>query len=152
MRGRTGRVRLAVCVEPRCTRLGRTVRANLQRIGIRVNLARYAGDIGSATRRPGADIPLARVLALYPDPVAFLRAALGDAAPHRRLRAIALLDRPGRIAAAARLEKFLLRNSAPAAAFGTPAIPQFFSERVGCRTSSAASFGTDFGALCLRLR
>jgi DNA-binding SARP family transcriptional activator/streptogramin lyase len=152
MRGRTGRVRLAVCVEPRCTRLGRTVRANLQRIGIRVNLARYAGDIGSATRRPGADITLARVLALYPDPVAFLRAALGDAAPHRRLRAISLLDRPGRIAAAARLEKFLLRNSAPAAAFGTPAIPQFFSERVGCRTSSAASFGTDFGALCLRLR
>ena len=101
MRGRTGRVRLAVCMEPRCTRVGRTVRANLQRIGIRVDLARYGGDIGSATRRPGADITLARVLALYPEPVAFLRAALGDAAPRRRLRAISLLDRPRRIAAAA---------------------------------------------------
>ena len=88
---------------------------------------------------PGADITLARVLALYPEPVAFLRAALGDAAPRRRLRAISLLDRPRRIAAAARLEQILLRKSAPAAAFGTPAIPQFFSERVGCRTSSAAS-------------
>ena len=152
MRGRTGRVRLAVCMEPRCTRVGRTVRANLQRIGIRVDLARYGGDIGSATRRPGADITLARVLALYPEPVAFLRAALGDAAPRRRLRAISLLDRPRRIAAAAHLEQIVLRNSAPAAPFGTPAIPQFFSQRVGCRTSSAASFGTDLGALCLRLR
>ena len=152
MGGHTGRVRLAVCVEPRCTRLGRTVRANLLRIGIRVDLARYGGDIGSATRRSRADITLARVLALYPEPVAFLRAALGDAAPHRRLRAISLLDRRHRIAAAARLEQILLRRAAPAAAFGTPAIPQFFSERVGCRTSSAASFGTDLGALCLRPR
>ena len=131
MRGRTGRVRLAVCMEPRCTRVGRTVRANLQRIGIRVDLARYGGDIGSATRRPGADITLARVLALYPEPVAFLRAALGDAAPRRRLRAISLLDRPRRIAAAAHLEKIVLRNSAPAAPFGTPAIPQFFSRGSG---------------------
>jgi DNA-binding SARP family transcriptional activator/ABC-type oligopeptide transport system substrate-binding subunit/streptogramin lyase len=147
--GRTGSVRLAVCNEPQCMRLGRTVRANLRRIGIRVGVTRYRGDISPVTRRPRSDITLARVLALYPEPVTFLRAALGDGAPRRRLTALSLLPRSRRLAAAAQLEQILLRTSPPAAAFGTPAIPEFFSARVRCRTTSAASFGADLGALCV---
>jgi hypothetical protein len=150
MAGRTMSTRLAVCAEAACLRLGRTLRDNLRPIGITVQLRRYGGGISSQTSRHGADITLARVLAVTPDPVAFMRRALGAGAPRKRLDAIALLDRPRRLTAAARLELQLLRGQAPVAAFGTPAIPELFSARVGCRTSSPVSFGTDLGALCLR--
>jgi hypothetical protein len=149
-RGSHGRLRLAVCAEPACLQIGRIVRADLQQIGIGLQLRRYVGSISPLVRRPGADITLARVLAVIPEPVAFLRQALGAAAPRERLNEIARMARPRRIAAATDLELQLLRGPAPAAAFGNPAIPELFSGRVGCRTSSPVSFGTDLAALCLK--
>jgi hypothetical protein len=89
-------------------------------------------------------------LADTPDPVVFLRQALGGGAPHERLNAIALRTRPRRIVAATQLGLQLVRGPAPAAAFGNPAIPELVSARVGCRTSSPISFGIDLAALCLK--
>jgi hypothetical protein len=54
-----------------------------------------------------------------------------------------------RLPAAGRLELSLLRRQAPAAAFGTPTIPEFFSTRVGCKAFPPVSFGVDLAALCL---
>jgi streptogramin lyase len=147
--GRRGSLRLAVCEEPECLQVGQIVRANLRGIGLRVVLRTYGGDIGAALHRRGADMVLTRVLAPYPDPVAFLKAALGDAAPSHRLAEIARMDRTPRLAAANRLDVALARGRAPAAAFGTPAIPEFFSARVGCQRFPPVSFGVELGALCL---
>ena len=72
-----GHAVLAVCSDPGCTELGQIIQADLARIGIRIQLQPYAGAIGSATTRSGADIVLARVVAPYPDPAAFLEIALG---------------------------------------------------------------------------
>jgi DNA-binding SARP family transcriptional activator/ABC-type transport system substrate-binding protein len=149
LRGRTTPARLAVCSEPSCLALGRSVRAELARIGIKVHVVHYSGDLSPRLRRPGADIVLARVLAPYPDPVAFLKDALGLKAGDRSIRTAAALAGPARLEAAARVERSLLRRRAPAAAFGTPAIPEFFSSRVGCKAFPRVSFGADLGALCL---
>jgi hypothetical protein len=42
-----------------------------------------------------------------------------------------------------------MRGSAPRAAFGTPAMPEFFSARVGCHVVQPVQFGADVGSLCL---
>ena len=72
-----GHAVLAVCSDPGCTEVGHIIRADLARIGIRIQLQPYAGAIGSSTTRSGADIVLARAVAPYPDPAAFLKTALG---------------------------------------------------------------------------
>lgn len=149
---RAMRVRLAVCDEPGCLEVARTVRANLRPIGIDVGVRRYGGDIAPDTRRRGADMVLARVLVPYPDPVAFLRLALGAARTRNELDAIAHLDGTRRLVAANRLELKLIRARAPVVAFGTPAIPEFFSARVGCQVFAPVSFGVELGSLCLRDR
>ena len=63
---RAGRAVLAVCSDPSCLELGQIIQADLERIGIHIQLRPYAGAIGSATSRPGADIGLARVFAPTP--------------------------------------------------------------------------------------
>ena len=149
---RTGRVVLAVCSDPGCLRLGQIIQADLERIGLHIKLRPYAGAIASATSLPGADIVLARVFGPYPDPVAFLRTALGGRFAQDRLDKIARLDRRQRLAAAGQLELQLMSGQAPLAAFGTPAIPEFFSARVSCHIFQPLQFGADLGSLCLRSR
>jgi ABC-type transport system substrate-binding protein/streptogramin lyase len=146
---RTGRAVLAVCSDPGCIELGQIIRANLGRIGIRIQLQPYAGAIASATTRRGADIVLARVYAPYPDPAAFLQTALGGRYAQHRLDKLTRLDRSQRLTAAGRLELHLMRGPAPLAAIGTPAIPEFFSARVSCHTFQPLVFGADLGSLCL---
>ena len=144
---RTGRVVLAVCSDPGCLRLGQIIQADLEHIGLHIKLRPYAGAIASATSPPGADIVLARVFGPYPDPVAFLRTALGGRFAQDRLDKIARLDRRQRLAAAGQLELQLMRGQAPLAAFGTPAIPEFFSARVSCHIFQPLQFGADLGSL-----
>jgi peptide/nickel transport system substrate-binding protein len=144
-----GSVTMAVCSDPACLEAGRIVAADLGRIGIHTRVSQYAGALAPTTERTGADIVLARVFAPYPDPVAALRAALGDR-DASALDRIARLDRRSRITAAAQFELNLLRTSPPAAAFGTPTIPEFFSARVGCKTFQPLFFGVDLSRLCLR--
>jgi hypothetical protein len=125
------------------------IKADLKRISIGVTLHQYAGAISSQLRRPGADIVLARVYPPYPDPAAALRAAVGNGS------AAAAIDKLGtakRAAATEGLELRLLRHLAPAAAFGTPMMPQFFSARVGCETFQPLFFGVDLASLCLRTK
>jgi DNA-binding SARP family transcriptional activator/ABC-type transport system substrate-binding protein len=150
MGGRRTTVVLTTCGEPDCMRVGRSVAADLQRIGIHVRQRHHPGGISSRTRRFGSDMVLARVFAPYPDPVAFMRRAFGVSSGALAVKRLARLERRRRLSAAGRLELALLREQPPAAAFGTPTIPEFFSARVGCKTPSALSFGVDLGSLCLR--
>ena len=140
---------LAVCSDPGCTELGQIIQADLARIGIRIQLHPYAGAIGSATTRSGADIVLARVFAPYPDPAAFLKTALGGGFGQDSLAKLAGLDRGQRVTAASQLELQLMRGPAPLAAIGTPVVPEFFSARVSCHVFQPLEFGADLGSLCL---
>jgi DNA-binding SARP family transcriptional activator/ABC-type transport system substrate-binding protein/streptogramin lyase len=142
-----GSVTLNVCAQPACLEVGSIVAADLGRIGIRTVVRHYAGDIAPLTTRPGADIVLARAFAPYPDPVAALRAALGNRYA-TRLDAIAQLDRSRRMAAAEKLEHELLSQEAPAAAIGIPTIPELFSARADCKTFQPLFFGADLATLC----
>jgi DNA-binding SARP family transcriptional activator/ABC-type transport system substrate-binding protein/streptogramin lyase len=146
---RTGPAVLAVCGDPDCVEAGQIIRADLEHIGLHIELRPYAGAIAPATTRPGADIVLARVFAPYPDPVAFLKTALGGRFAQDRLDKLTRLDRSQRFAAASRLEFQLMRGPAPLAALGTPAIPEFFSARVSCHIFQPLQFGTDLASLCL---
>jgi hypothetical protein len=144
-----GRAVLAVCSDPGCTEAGQIIQADLEHIGLHVELRPYAGAIASATTRPGADIVLARVFAPYPDPVAFLKTALGGQFAQDRPDNLTRLDRSQRLAAAGRLEFQLMRGAGPLAAIGTPAIPEFFSARVSSHIFQPLQFGADLANLCL---
>ena len=144
-----GHAVLAVCSDPGCTELGQIIQADLARIGIRIQLQRYAGAIGSATTRSGADIVLAQAVAPYPDPAAFLKTALGGGFGQDSLAKLAGLDRDQRVSATSQLELQLMRGPAPLAAIGTPVIPEFFSARVRCHVFQPLEFGADLGSLCL---
>jgi DNA-binding SARP family transcriptional activator len=139
---------LAVCGEPSCVHAGQIIARDLRRLRIHVKEVRYAGGIGARTRRARADIVLAREFARYPDPLAFMNHALGSRAPTRHL--LDRVDRAHRLAAAGWLEITRLRNDPPAAAFGTPTVPEFFSARVGCKRWTAQASAVDLTALCLR--
>ena len=144
-----GHAVLAVCSDPGCTELGQIIQADLARIGIRIQLRPYAGAIGSATTRSGANIVLAQAVAPYPDPAAFLKTALGGGFGQDSLAKLAGLDRDQRVSAASQLELQLMRGPAPLAAIGTPVIPEFFSARVRCHVFQPLEFGADLGSLCL---
>jgi len=144
-----GHAVLAVCSDPGCTELGQIIQADLARIGIRIQLQRYAGAIGSATTRSGAGIVLVRAVAPYPDPAAFLNTALGGGFGQDSLGKLAGLDRDQRVSAASQLELQLMRGPAPLAAIGTPVIGEFFSARVSCHVFQPLEFGADLGSLCL---
>jgi hypothetical protein len=141
-------VTLAVCSQPSCDEVGRIVAADLGRIGLRVRIRQYSGDLAPMTTRRGADLVLARVYPPYPDPVAALRPTLGSLLTSR-LDKIARLNRPERLTAAERLEYELLERNPPAAALGTPTIPELFSTRVRCKTLQPLFFGVDLASLCL---
>ena len=144
-----GHAVLAVCSDPGCTELGQIIQADLARIGIHIQLQRYAGAIGSATTRNGAGIVLARAIAPYPDPAVFLNTALGGGFGQDSLAKLAGLDRDQRVSAASQLELQLMRGPAPLAAIGTPVIGEFFSARVSCHVFQPLEFGADLGSLCL---
>jgi len=144
-----GHAVLAVCSDPGCTEAAHIIQADLARIGIRIQLQPYAGTIGSSTTRSGAGIVLARAVAPYPDPAAFLKTALGGGFAQDSLAKLAGLDRDQRVSAASQLELQLMRGPAPLAAIGTPVIPEFFSVRVRCHIFQPLEFGADLGSLCL---
>jgi hypothetical protein len=129
------------------------VRRNLARIGIAVSVE----QVDDPLKVPAADIALARTGAPYPDPVAFLASLVEQADP---LLAPALTQLPARAAtirgeprhAFARALDAELAHDSHVAAFGTWAVPEFFSERVGCRQFQPAYFGVNLAALCLRRR
>jgi ABC-type transport system substrate-binding protein len=144
-----GHAVLAVCSDPGCTELGQIIQTDLARIGIRIQLQPYAGAIGSATTRSRADIVLARAVAPYPDPAAFLKTALGGGSSQDSLAQLTGLDRDQRVSSASQLELQLMRGPAPLAAIGTPVIPEFFSARVRCHVFQPLEFGADLDSFCL---
>jgi DNA-binding SARP family transcriptional activator len=145
--GQPAHLNLSVCSQPICLEAGDLIKADLERIRLRVTIRHYAGGLTSQLRRNGADMVLARVFPPYPDPVAALRAATGNIAAVAGFNKRPLAKRP---AATERLELRLLRHDPPAAAFGTPTMPQFFSARAGCKTFQPLFFGVDLATLCLR--
>ncbi len=152
-RGRAGSATFFVCNEPPCAQIGRIVRRNLARIGIAVSVK----QVDDPLKVPAADIALARTGAPYPDPVAFLARLVEQADPmlapaliQRLARAATIRGEP-RHAFARALDAELARDG-HVAAFGTWAVPEFFSERVGCRQFQPVYFGVSLAALCLRRR
>ena len=97
----------------------------------------------------GADIVLARAVAPYPDPAAFLKTALGGGSGQDSLVKLSGLDRDQRVSSASQRELQLMRGPAPLAAIGTPVIPEFFSARVRCHVFQPLEFGADLGSFCL---
>ena len=151
-RGRRGRATFFVCNEPPCAQIGRIVRQNLARIGIAVSIKQVEDPL----KVTAADIALARTGAPYPDPVAFLTRLVEQAdallAPHIQTPARAATIRGERRHAFARALDAELARESHIAAFGTWAVPEFFSERVGCRQFQPVYFGVNLAALCLRPR
>ena len=152
-RGRGGRATLFVCNEPPCAHIGRIVRQNLARIGIAVSIKQVEDPL----KVPAADIALARTGAPYPDPVAFLASLVEQAdaflaPPLNQTPARAATIRGEPRHALARAFDAELARDGHIAAFGTWAVPEFFSERVGCRQFQPVYFGVNLAALCLRRR
>jgi ABC-type transport system substrate-binding protein len=152
-RGRGGRATFFVCNEMPCAQIGRIVRRNLARIGIAVSVK----QVDDPLKVPAADIALARTGAPYPDPVAFLARLVEHA---HALLAPPLIQTPARAAtirgeprhAFARALDAKLARDGHIAAFGTWAVPELFSKRVGCRQFQPVYFGVNLAALCLRRR
>ena len=94
---------------------------------------------------------LARIVAPYPDPAAFLEIALGGGFGQDSLAKLAGLDRGRRITAASQFELQLMRGPAPLAAIGTPVVPEFFSTRVSCHIFQPLEFGADLGSLAYQV-
>jgi hypothetical protein len=95
------------------------------------------------------------VLNVFLDPKAFrpdfAPSALPAPASYRQaLRRAAALTGPARVAAYRRLAVKIERELAPFAAYSTPVLPEFFSERVGCRLEHPIIAAVDIGALCVK--
>jgi hypothetical protein len=79
----------------------------------------------------------------------FNYAHFDDPAFNRRLDAAARLSGPARYLAYGRIERDIVRDAAPWAAFGNDAAHDFFSERIGCQVYNPL-YGMDLAALCVR--
>jgi hypothetical protein len=151
MRGATRQATMAVCSNAICAQLGRIVQRDLAPIGIHVRLVEVAGPDAAAARR--ADITLGGTAAPYADALAFVVRVLRD----RSLHAPAALARQAAAAgrlrdaprdAAARALAGRVETDGGVVAFGSPALPELFSARVGCR-SQRGTFGVRLASLCV---
>ncbi len=114
---------------------------------------RQAREAGRAVRHR-----LRRLVAAdYPDPQGVLDPLLqnssnlpplDDPSYRAKLRAAARLSGPERYLAYARLDRDLVRNAAPLAAYDNPSSHELFSARMGCQTYGF--YGIDLAALCIK--
>jgi ABC-type oligopeptide transport system substrate-binding subunit/class 3 adenylate cyclase/streptogramin lyase/tRNA A-37 threonylcarbamoyl transferase component Bud32 len=165
-RGFRGPVVLYACTRPDCVAVSRILRANLERLGISLKVRRF-DDPFSEAQKAGAPYDMLQlgwqydwpdpssVLNGFLDPQAFRPEYLPPAFPIpasylHALRRAALLTGPARVAAYRRLSVKIERELAPFAAYSTPVLPEFFSERVGCRLEHPIIAAVDIGTLCVK--
>ena len=157
---------LYTCTSGDCTERARIVAANLAPLGIAVKVKQF-DDPFTAAQTPGAayDILLNGWIYDWPDPYDVLNVFLDPkgfrppwaplplpipAADRRALQHAALLGGPARLAAYRSLAVHLARDVAPFAAYSTPVLPEFFSDRVGCRVEQPIIGAVDIGAMCIK--
>jgi ABC-type oligopeptide transport system substrate-binding subunit/class 3 adenylate cyclase len=163
--GFRGTAVLYACNRPECVTRSRILRANLKPLGISLKVRRF--DDPSEVQKPGVayDLLLAGWGYDWPDPSDVLNAFLDPralrlefmprpvaipASYRRALESAALLRGPARVAAYRRLATKIEREVAPFAAYSTFVLPEFFSERVGCRVEHPIIAAVDIGALCIK--
>ena len=145
-----------------CRRIAAVVKANLEAIGIDVDVKTVNGnEYFQRLARPGEpyDIAVMGWVADGLDPWDFLNLLLeGNVLPsfddplyRRKLAAAASLSGTRRYLAYAHLDADLSRNAAPWVAFGNAVDHDFFSARIGCQVYEPI-WGVDLAALCLRKR
>ncbi len=154
------------CERPDCLGHARILKANLAKIGIRVETKAFEDPFTEAFK-PGAkwDLLMSGWGLDWPDPSGVFDALVADvgfrpswapppALSVRRVdaeltRAERLLP-PGRYAAYARIERRLLRDEVPLAPYESSVLPEFFSSRMGCKVFQPVYGAVDIGALCVR--
>jgi ABC-type transport system substrate-binding protein len=150
---------------PACVRLAEIVTADLGRIGIRVEVRRFAIDPTFAhefARGARFDIGWYGWSVDYADPSDFIDLPLTGpgvdffpgADEHRykpRISAASRFDAGRRLRAYGQLDIDLARNAAPVVAFANLTADDVFSARIGCQVFQPI-YGMDLGALCQRGR
>lgn len=156
-----------------CESVASTIRGDLARIGISVEVKALDDPFGYASK-PGTrwDMALYNWFADYPDGSDFVNELLdagqplagvdwggpgtwiryGDERYLKRMRAVYRVQGSARAAAYRRLETDMFRNSPPMAVYarGTGS-PQIFSSRIGCQVFRPQDAGlVDLAALCIR--
>ncbi len=165
-RGLRDPVVLYACKRPDCTALAQIVIANLARVGITVQLEQFDDQFGAA-EAPGAqyDMLLTSWSYDWPDAANVLNEFLTPTGYRASWAPRPLpipagyrseLERAGRVppsqraAVYRRLADRLARNVAPFAVYATPALPEFYSARIGCVVEQPVIGAADIGSLCVK--
>ena len=155
---------LYTCDFPGCDRNTRTLRSNLDAIGIDLEVHRFPDDTffdkvdGPAAQAPWDIAPFFWIMDVA-DPSVFINDAFGppagypgnfhDPALWKRMAAADRLTGDARLRAYARLDRDLAQDAAPAAVFGSLTYNYFLSARMGCQVLHPL-YGLDLAALCVR--
>jgi YVTN family beta-propeller protein len=156
-----------------CASLASTIRGDLARIGIDVEVKASQDPFGEVSK-PGArwDLFPTNWFADYPDPSDFVNELLDAGQPLagvdwggpgtfiryrdqqylRRMRSAFLVQGSARAGVYRRLEMDMFRSSPPMAVYATVrGTPQLFSSRIGCQVFRPQDAGlVDLAALCIR--
>jgi serine/threonine-protein kinase len=156
-----------------CASLASTIRGNLARIGIDVEVKAVQDPFGDVSK-PGTrwDLFPNSWFADYPDPSDFVNELIDAGQPlagvdwggpttfiryHdqpylKRMRSAFLVQGSARASAYRRLETDMFRNAPPMAVYATArGTPQLFSSRIGCQVFRPQDAGlVDLAALCIR--
>ena len=149
---------LYTCNRPTCTEQAQILKNDLAAIDLHVVVKTFEDQFARLVR-PGEPFDIAYVgwAADYPDPQGVLDPLLenssnlpplDDPSYRAKLRAAARLSGPERYLAYARLDRDLVRNAAPLAAYDNPSSHELFSARMGCQTYGF--YGIDLAALCIK--
>jgi YVTN family beta-propeller protein len=157
---------------PPAPQLAEIVKSNLKAIGIDVEVKLFAKGVlfeRAARKDEPYDMLMNGWFVDYADPADFLSqldgrtldedsylsgaflnlARFDDPAFNRRLIAAERLAGPRRYSTYSRIERDMVRDGAPWAAFGNETSHDFFSARIGCQVYQPV-YGIDLGALCIR--
>jgi peptide/nickel transport system substrate-binding protein len=170
-RGLGGHGVLYTCTTPQCQQAAQIVQANLEAIGIGLDVKSFTIGAMFARLEKGEpyDAALAGWIPHYPDPADFLNLFYGpsidpkgntlwsnsnssqfdDPSYNGRLEAAARLSGSQRYSAYAALDADLARKAAPFAALFNASELDFFSSRMGCHVYQPV-YGVDLAALCIR--
>ena len=153
---------LYTCNYPACTRHAQILRANLQAIGIELevrqfNLGEMFDRINNA--RGHFDLAYYNWFVDVVDPFNYINIVFGadtssrhyfrNAEAERRMNAAARLSGDARLKAYAEVDAYLARRAIPAAPFASGTTSYFLSARIGCHVLHPI-YGLDLAALCLR--
>jgi peptide/nickel transport system substrate-binding protein len=164
--GRGGRAVMWTCNDPACTHNADIVRANLEAIGIDVEIRQFSNEkfFDKLGQPQGGrwDIADGQWFADYSDPFDMLNVLFSPSVKNnldfggfddprfeREMDVTARLSGARRYRAYARLDAELARHDPPGASYANPSNDYLFSARMGCVVDQPY-YGVDLAALCIR--